>query len=230
MSAEELASLLRQVGAGPANVTLRLRGLRALRPKEVPDTASTWITCGVPELARSKGRWYHEVQLQGRFHHPQLGWLTTDFTEGDMNGSGVGDDAEGWAFDGERQKRWHAAEGQQAGRREQQTSKHPRSTLKQLQKRAMREPCRQPWPRGALAMCLAGAPADRDWLPEVYVLALYCNPQSEAPMHSLQPSASLETGGFALDLDRGTMHLSHQGTWHSEASAGLKGGCEALAS
>jgi len=46
------------------------------------------------------------------FGRPQLGWLSTDFEGGDDDGEGVGDDSNGWAFDGSGRCCWHG------GRRE----------------------------------------------------------------------------------------------------------------
>ena len=52
-------------------------------------------------LFRSRGKFYHEIQILSEFDCPQLGWLSTDFG-GDDEDVGVGDDANGWAFDGPR--------------------------------------------------------------------------------------------------------------------------------
>eukprot|EP00929_Paragymnodinium_shiwhaense_P031970 TRINITY_DN1779_c0_g3_i1.p1 TRINITY_DN1779_c0_g3~~TRINITY_DN1779_c0_g3_i1.p1 ORF type:complete len:1004 (+),score=229.06 TRINITY_DN1779_c0_g3_i1:16-3027(+) len=83
--------------------------LKPLRPQSIP-SISTWLTAGAKDLTRRSGRFYHEVELGADFSEvadPQLGWLTDNFVEKDYDCSGVGDDIEGWAVDGIRQKRWH---------------------------------------------------------------------------------------------------------------------------
>jgi hypothetical protein len=83
--------------------------LTPLRPQTIP-TIGTWLTTGAKRLMRTTGRLYHEVELGGDFSDiadPQMGWLTDQFVEKDYDCNGVGDDTEGWAADGVRQKQWH---------------------------------------------------------------------------------------------------------------------------
>ncbi|CAE7798156.1 ANK1 [Symbiodinium sp. CCMP2592] len=108
---EDLASMLRAAGARPSGKVLRLRGLSALRPQDIPTDASTWFTSGARDLAKDKGKRYHEVLLRGRFEVPQVGWLSAQFQEGEFDGR---DDADGWAFDGERCLQWQAGKTQKA--------------------------------------------------------------------------------------------------------------------
>lgn len=53
------------------------------------------------------GKWYYEIKLitNGLF---QIGWCTTAFTPDAAAGNGVGDDSDSWAYDGSRQRKWHA--------------------------------------------------------------------------------------------------------------------------
>ncbi|CAE7331429.1 ANK2 [Symbiodinium sp. CCMP2592] len=111
---EDLASMLRAAGARPSGKVLRLRGLSALRPRDIPTAARTWFTSGARDLAKDKGKRYHEVLLRGRFANPQVGWLSAHFQEGGYDTIGVGDDADGWAFDGERCLQWQAGRKQKA--------------------------------------------------------------------------------------------------------------------
>ncbi|CAE7618127.1 mask [Symbiodinium sp. CCMP2592] len=111
---EDLASMLRAAGARPSGKVLRLRGLSALRPRDIPTSASTWLTSGAPTLAKDQGKRYHEVLLRGRFANPQVGWLSAHFQEGEKDGIGVGDNADGWGFDGERCLQWQAGKTQKA--------------------------------------------------------------------------------------------------------------------
>ena len=88
----------------------RLVGLTALRPRAAPPegwACRTWITCGLPEMARGRGKFYFEIQILSGFENPQVGWLSTEFERGDSDLKGVGDDQHGWAFDGRRRKIWH---------------------------------------------------------------------------------------------------------------------------
>jgi hypothetical protein len=81
-----------------------------LIPSKAPPHGNIWFTCGTPKLARSRGKFYHEIQILSEFDCPQLGWLSTDFDGGDDDdGKGVGDDANGWAFDGQRCCWWHGS-------------------------------------------------------------------------------------------------------------------------
>ena len=142
--------MLRAAGARPSGKVLRLRGLSALRPQEVPTSASTWLTSGAPTLAKNRGRWYHEVLLRGRFGVPQVGWLSAHFQEGEYDGNGVGDDADGWAFDGERRMQWQAGQGFEAGRW-RRTVPRPAAAF-----------ARQPSLRGEPATSSAAAPDSND--------------------------------------------------------------------
>eukprot|EP00928_Gymnodinium_smaydae_P027558 TRINITY_DN21282_c0_g1_i2.p1 TRINITY_DN21282_c0_g1~~TRINITY_DN21282_c0_g1_i2.p1 ORF type:complete len:345 (+),score=66.11 TRINITY_DN21282_c0_g1_i2:99-1037(+) len=86
-------------------------GLVPLRPQQVPPglPEESWLTAGAPALARSSGKYYHEVVI-GRgmcSGEPQVGWLTEEFVPGPFDGDGVGDDACGWAADGVRCAAWH---------------------------------------------------------------------------------------------------------------------------
>ena len=90
----------------------RLVGLTALKPLETPPHGYIWFTCGAAKLAQSRGKFYHEIQILSEFGWPRLGWLGTDFVGGEVDYVGVGDDAHGWAFDGQRLCCWHG------GRRE----------------------------------------------------------------------------------------------------------------
>ena len=102
------ALLLAGASPGPEP---QLVGLTALKPPDTPPHGYAWFTCGAPNLAQSRGKFYHEIQILSEFDCPQLGWLSTDFG-GDDEDVGVGDDANGWAFDGQRLCCWHG------GRRE----------------------------------------------------------------------------------------------------------------
>ena len=90
----------------------QLVGLTALKPPDTPPHGYVWFTCGAPNLAQSRGKFYHEIQILSEFRSLQLGWLSTDFEGGEVDCVGVGDDANGWAFDGQRCCWWHG------GRRE----------------------------------------------------------------------------------------------------------------
>ena len=100
---ETVATVLLEHGA-IAGPTVRLVGLTALTPK--PALGNGWFTGGVPQFARTRGKFYHEIQLLSDFETLQLGWLSTDFL-GETEGNGVGDDSHGWAFDGHRCCWWH---------------------------------------------------------------------------------------------------------------------------
>ncbi|CAL1150696.1 unnamed protein product [Cladocopium goreaui] len=107
-----VAKALLRAGAAPGPDP-RLVGLTALRPLETPPHGYVWLTCGAAKLAQCRGKFYHEMQILSEFRRPQLGWLSTDFEGGDdKDDKGVGDDANGWAFDGQRCCCWHG------GRRE----------------------------------------------------------------------------------------------------------------
>ena len=107
-----LTTALLLAGARPGPEP-RLVGFTALKPFEPPLHGDVWFTCGAPQLAKSRGKFYHEIQILSEFDSPQLGWLSTDFEAGDGgDDKGVGDDAKGWAFDGQRCCWWHG------GRRE----------------------------------------------------------------------------------------------------------------
>ena len=101
---------LLRAGASPGPEP-QLVGLTALKPAETPPHGYIWFTCGAPNLAQSRGKFYHEIQILSEFGCPQLGWLSTDFG-GEVDDQGVGDDANGWAFDVSRCGWWHG------GRRE----------------------------------------------------------------------------------------------------------------
>ena len=103
------ALLLAGASPGPEP---QLVGLTALKPSDTPPHGYVWFTCGAPNLAQSRGKFYHEIQILSEFDCPQLGWLSTDFEGGDDDDEGVGDDSDGWAFDGQRCGWWHG------GRRE----------------------------------------------------------------------------------------------------------------
>ena len=103
------ALLLAGASPGPEP---RLVGLTALKPSDTPPHGYIWFTCGAPNLAQSRGKFYHEIQILSEFDCPQLGWLSTDFEGGEVDDKGVGDDAHGWAFDGQWCCWWHG------GRRE----------------------------------------------------------------------------------------------------------------
>ena len=143
--------MLRAAGARPSGQVLRLRGLSALRPQEVPTSARTWLTSGARDLAKGQGKWYHEVLLRGRFREPQIGWLSARFQEGERDGNGVGDDADGWAFDGERCKQWHAGHTSEAGTVVEEECKGYASF-------SLRASARQPSLRGDPATSSAAAP------------------------------------------------------------------------
>ena len=102
---------LLRAGASPGPEP-RLVGLTALKPSDTPPHGYDWFTCGAPNLAQSRGKFYHEIQILSEFDCPQLGWLSTDFGGDDDDDKGVGDDANGWAFDGSGRCWWHG------GRRE----------------------------------------------------------------------------------------------------------------
>ena len=103
------ALLLAGASPGPEP---RLVGLTALKPSETPPHGYVWFTCGAPNLAQSRGKFYHEIQILSEFRRPNMGWLSTDFEGGKVDGKGVGNDSNGWAFDGQRCCWWHG------GRRE----------------------------------------------------------------------------------------------------------------
>ena len=103
------ALLLAGASPGPEP---QLVGLTALKPSDTPPHGYDWFTCGAPNLAQSRGRYYHEIQILSEFDCPQLGWLSTNFEGGEVDDKGVGDDANGWAFDGSGRCCWHG------GRRE----------------------------------------------------------------------------------------------------------------
>ncbi|CAE7249830.1 ANK3, partial [Symbiodinium sp. CCMP2592] len=93
-----------------------LRGLTVLLPRNFApsarDSSFILLTCGVPEVARSSGKLYHEVELLSTTEAAQLGWLTTRFDAGAKTAGfgppkSVGIDAEGWAFDAQRAAQWH---------------------------------------------------------------------------------------------------------------------------
>lgn len=89
--------------------------LRPLRPVKWPD-AATWASVGVPELAKSSGRYYYELELGDEIGDPQIGWATTGFiaAENGRGGEGVGDDEHSWAADGVRNLSWHGGQEQKA--------------------------------------------------------------------------------------------------------------------
>ena len=88
----------------------QLIGLTALKPAEPPPHGFRWFTCGAPDMAQSRGQFYHEIELLSDFETTQLGWLSSDFQGGDEDGNGVGDDPHSWAFDGQRLGWWHNGE------------------------------------------------------------------------------------------------------------------------
>ena len=98
-----VAEALLEAGAVPGAVP-QLVGLTALTP--IPGGGNGWFTGGTVELAQTRGKFYHEIQLLSDFQSPQLGWLSVDF-RGSDDGNGVGDDSHGWAFDGHRCCWWH---------------------------------------------------------------------------------------------------------------------------
>ncbi|CAE7029306.1 unnamed protein product [Symbiodinium sp. CCMP2592] len=81
-----------------------LRGLTA-------DTTNEWVTMGFPDLPQKKGRYYFEIELIRGCQSPQVGLLSSRFelaprTKG-QHLYGVGDDAHGWAVDGQHSILWH---------------------------------------------------------------------------------------------------------------------------
>ena len=92
----------------------QLVGLTALKPRAAPPHAFRFFTCGLPDLAQSSGKFYYEIQLLSDFRAAQVGWLTPDFQAGEFDGKGVGDDQNGWAFDGRGCKMWHNFTGCEA--------------------------------------------------------------------------------------------------------------------
>eukprot|EP00929_Paragymnodinium_shiwhaense_P124124 TRINITY_DN9906_c0_g1_i2.p1 TRINITY_DN9906_c0_g1~~TRINITY_DN9906_c0_g1_i2.p1 ORF type:complete len:1795 (+),score=374.70 TRINITY_DN9906_c0_g1_i2:60-5387(+) len=66
-----------------------------------------FVTFGQPAFAKTTGRWYYELCIT-KMDSPQVGWvdLGFDITDGPSD-DGVGDDAHGWAVDGERELKWH---------------------------------------------------------------------------------------------------------------------------
>ena len=107
-----VTEVLLRAGAAPGPKP-QLVGLTALKPLAAPPHGYVWFTCGATNLAQSRGKFYHEIQILSEFGFPQLGWLSTDFEGGaDDDDKGVGDDANGWAFDAQGCCCWHV------GRRE----------------------------------------------------------------------------------------------------------------
>ncbi|CAK9060524.1 unnamed protein product [Durusdinium trenchii] len=107
LSVRRGGSSLRWIPPGSTVSRPRLIGLTALRPQEAPPDREVWLTCGLPELAQSSGKFYYEVQLLSEFDSPQIGWLNATFQAGEYSGEGVGDDPHSWAFDGERCLWWN---------------------------------------------------------------------------------------------------------------------------
>jgi len=68
----------------------------------------------VEGVSLSSGRWYYECELRTA-GVMQVGWADTLFSGDSGDGDGVGDDAHSWAFDGCRQQKWTAGEGQEYG-------------------------------------------------------------------------------------------------------------------
>eukprot|EP00419_Tripos_fusus_P054825 CAMPEP_0172804048 /NCGR_PEP_ID=MMETSP1075-20121228/4903_1 /TAXON_ID=2916 /ORGANISM="Ceratium fusus, Strain PA161109" /LENGTH=737 /DNA_ID=CAMNT_0013642559 /DNA_START=160 /DNA_END=2373 /DNA_ORIENTATION=- len=92
-------------GSGPADLSEPSK-IVPLRPNFIPNEV-TWFTAGAATLKKNTGKYYHEVKLDDLCENPQLGWLTDEFTAGDYNNDGVGDDASGWGVDGVRLQNWH---------------------------------------------------------------------------------------------------------------------------
>merc|ERR1711966_24155 len=81
--------------------------LVSLRPEQPPNLR-TWFTSGCVSLKKSSGKFYYEATLGVDMHCPQLGWLNDEYMKPDGDSRiGVGDDENGWAVDGARQKFWH---------------------------------------------------------------------------------------------------------------------------
>jgi len=57
-------------------------------------------------LCLCKGRWYYEVTIETE-QCMQIGWGDACFTGDAFEGTGVGDDAHSWAYDGYRKLKWH---------------------------------------------------------------------------------------------------------------------------
>ena len=51
----------------------QLVGLTALKPLDTPPHGYVWFTCGAPNLAQSRGKFYHEIQILSNFRSSQLG-------------------------------------------------------------------------------------------------------------------------------------------------------------
>jgi len=73
------------------------------------DPTMDWVTVGFPDLRQGSGRFYFEVELQKDCGTPQVGVLSSEFQcmPRVKNTQGVGDDANGWAVDGQNAARWH---------------------------------------------------------------------------------------------------------------------------
>ena len=99
----ELAEKLRRAGARKAPRP-RLLGLTALSP-EPPESGFARLTCGVPHLAKLRGKWYYEMHFLSDFANPRVGWLSAEARKGDD--VRVGDDEDGWGFDGHKRCWWH---------------------------------------------------------------------------------------------------------------------------
>jgi hypothetical protein len=57
----------------------------------------------------TSGKWMYEVQVGSEC--AQIGWANEKFRSNIARGEGVGDDAESWAYDGLRQRKWHRGWG-----------------------------------------------------------------------------------------------------------------------
>ena len=90
-------------GAGAANAPRpQLIGLTLLKAEEVPTSGYFPLSCGIPEVAKSGGKWYYEIQFLSDFVDPRVGWRSADFVDGE-----VGGDEHSWAFDGHKRCWWH---------------------------------------------------------------------------------------------------------------------------
>ncbi|CAE7331907.1 ASB2 [Symbiodinium microadriaticum] len=93
----DIAELLREAGALPGP-PVQLVGLEMLVPGGVPRCGAVWLTCGVPELRRGSGWFYHEICLRSHFSEPHLGWLESE-EDGEYRPSPFDGRLIGWGCD-----------------------------------------------------------------------------------------------------------------------------------
>lgn len=84
--------------------------LRELGPPQPGNDLQQWLTVGAPALAKSSGKWYHEVQIGMGVTAPRVGWVTDRFEESGHMGKPIGNDEHGWAADGMMHRFWHVEE------------------------------------------------------------------------------------------------------------------------